>query len=245
MTASPMNFSTVPPCRSSTSRAVSKNRDITQRTDSGSSRSPSAVEPVTSANTSVTILRASCATALGSSAPQKPHRRKRSGFSSRQLGQITPLAYAARVRLRAPASAAPRPPRPPRQLQRRRPAAPARRGGSGARARARSASRRATGSWAAAGRARSPEHRARARALVARRAVVAVTADDARQRLAARRRARSCRAWFSKPTSVRAPAPSPRSHSHTTSPIMRVVARARLEVEQADARHLARRPGPT
>ena len=61
MTASPMNFSTVPPWRSMTSLAISKNPDITQRTDSASRCSPSAVEPVTSANTRVTTLRAGAA----------------------------------------------------------------------------------------------------------------------------------------------------------------------------------------
>jgi hypothetical protein len=57
MTASPMNFSTVPPWRSSAARASAKYRDITSRRDSGSSCSPREVDPMPSANTTVTVLR--------------------------------------------------------------------------------------------------------------------------------------------------------------------------------------------
>ena len=59
MTASPMNFSTVPPWEWITSSISSKKRPITRRRASGSNRSPSAVEPVTSANRIVTTLRTS------------------------------------------------------------------------------------------------------------------------------------------------------------------------------------------
>ena len=48
ITASPTNFSTVPPCRSSTPCTTSKYRHITRRRSSASSRSPSAVESATS-----------------------------------------------------------------------------------------------------------------------------------------------------------------------------------------------------
>ena len=57
MTASPMSFSIVPPWRSTTSRMRSNQRSIAQRSVSGSTRSPSAVDPTTSAKTIVTILR--------------------------------------------------------------------------------------------------------------------------------------------------------------------------------------------
>src|SRR5262245_897416 len=59
MTASPMNFSTVPPWLSIAERISSKYRDMTPRRDSGSRRSPSAVDPVTSANRTVTVFRVS------------------------------------------------------------------------------------------------------------------------------------------------------------------------------------------
>ena len=57
ITASPMNFSTVPPWRSIIARISSKYRLITASSASGSSSSPSAVEPVTSQNSTVTTLR--------------------------------------------------------------------------------------------------------------------------------------------------------------------------------------------
>ena len=48
MTASPMNFSTVPPCRSTIVCTRSKYRAIRARSASGSIDSPSAVEPARS-----------------------------------------------------------------------------------------------------------------------------------------------------------------------------------------------------
>ena len=57
MTASPMNFWTVPPWRSNTARVRSKYRPITSVSDSGSKRSPSPVEPARSLNTTVTTFR--------------------------------------------------------------------------------------------------------------------------------------------------------------------------------------------
>ena len=56
ITASPMYFSTVPPCRSSTLRISSKNLVITRRTVSGSSSSPIGVEPTTSQKTIETVF---------------------------------------------------------------------------------------------------------------------------------------------------------------------------------------------
>src|SRR5829696_7478400 len=77
MTASPMNFSTVPPCRSRTRRVVRKKRDTTWRTVSGSRRSPSSVEPAMSAKTTVTVLRAlrSNSGAAASGLPQAEQKR--------------------------------------------------------------------------------------------------------------------------------------------------------------------------
>ncbi len=89
ITASPMNFSTVPPWRSITAAISSKKRPITRRRVSGSSFSPRAVEPVTSANTTVTTLRTSPAGAGFSSASGDAHwrqKRARAGFSSPQFG---------------------------------------------------------------------------------------------------------------------------------------------------------------
>ena len=85
-----MNFSTVPPWRSSTVRISSKYRPITRRIDSGSSCSPSEVEPVTSANRTVTVLRTSPPGAAGSpsGAEQKGQNTKSAGLSRPQLGQV-------------------------------------------------------------------------------------------------------------------------------------------------------------
>lgn len=69
-TASPTNFSTVPPCRSMASREVAKYRDMTPRSASGSSCSPRAVEPVTSQKSKVTTLRISTPEAETNGAPQ-------------------------------------------------------------------------------------------------------------------------------------------------------------------------------
>ena len=62
MIASPMNFSTRPPCRSTKSVAMPNRRARTARTSSGSSASPSAVDPTTSANRTVTSRRSSAMT---------------------------------------------------------------------------------------------------------------------------------------------------------------------------------------
>ena len=99
ITALPMNFSTVPPWRSSALFISSKYRDITRRSDSGSSFSPSAVEPVTSQNTTVTVLRTSRAGAgAASGAAQAGQNWKSSGLSRPQLEQVsTPEAYGDRA----------------------------------------------------------------------------------------------------------------------------------------------------
>src|SRR4029077_20115229 len=70
-------------------RIVSKNRDCTSRMDSGSSCSPSAVEPVTSQNTIETVLRTSRAGATGESGVEHAGQNaKSSGLSRPQFGQV-------------------------------------------------------------------------------------------------------------------------------------------------------------
>jgi hypothetical protein len=59
ITASPMNFSTVPPWASTIPFIRSKYRASRARSASGSFDSPSAVEPVTSQNSTVTVFRCS------------------------------------------------------------------------------------------------------------------------------------------------------------------------------------------
>ena len=82
MTASPMNFSTVPPWRSIAACIASKKRSITRRSDSGSSASPIAVEPTTSQNTIVTVLRTSERGSVWTSgAAHSPQNRFVSGLS--------------------------------------------------------------------------------------------------------------------------------------------------------------------
>ena len=75
ITASPMNFSTVPPCalddRPSSARSSGP---AAPRSASGSSRSPSAVEPVTSQKSTVTVLRCSRGGSPRPAAPRSPGR---------------------------------------------------------------------------------------------------------------------------------------------------------------------------
>jgi hypothetical protein len=59
ITASPMNFSTVPPCRSSTRDTTSNQRPRIRRRSSASSVSPRCVDPAMSVNRTVTVLRIS------------------------------------------------------------------------------------------------------------------------------------------------------------------------------------------
>ena len=88
MTASPMNFSTVPPWRSIEARIVSKYLVMTLRSGSGSSPSPIAVDPVTSQNTIETVLRTSPAGSAGAVSGVAQFRQNfaRSGFCSPQFG---------------------------------------------------------------------------------------------------------------------------------------------------------------
>src|SRR3954447_10196066 len=64
---------------------------MTPRSVSGSSRSPSAVEPTTSQNSNVTVLRDSLrgVGTRASSAPQAPQNRNPGGLSVPQLAQTT------------------------------------------------------------------------------------------------------------------------------------------------------------
>ena len=88
-TASPMNFSTVPPKRSSSPRRCAWYGASRPRTSSGSSCSARAVKPTRSAKSTVTTLRSSRAGAAGASsaAPHAWQNRAVSGFSAEQLGQ--------------------------------------------------------------------------------------------------------------------------------------------------------------
>ena len=64
-------------------------RCMAQRSVSGSTRSPSAVDPTTSAKTTVTILRRSPAAAVADSGiPQAAQNRDRSGARSPQRGHV-------------------------------------------------------------------------------------------------------------------------------------------------------------
>ena len=80
--ASPITFSTVPPCRSTGPRIAASNRAITPRMTSGSNRSPSSVEPTTSQRSTVTVLRTSRAvpSAVGRGAAHAMQNRAASRF---------------------------------------------------------------------------------------------------------------------------------------------------------------------
>jgi len=105
ITASPMNFSTVPPWRSRISFADANVRPRMRRIDSGSSRSPMAVEPVTSLKRIVTVLRTSRACpapgAAPSAAPQLPQKRKPSGFVPPQDAHVAMPGSLGRMRPRS------------------------------------------------------------------------------------------------------------------------------------------------
>ena len=75
-----MNFSTVPPCRSTIAFIRSKYRASSARNASGSVDSPSAVDPTTSQNTTVTVLRCSTPGAARGAA-HASQKRAPSGFS--------------------------------------------------------------------------------------------------------------------------------------------------------------------
>ena len=92
ITASPTNFSTVPPWASTTPLMAAKYRAITERIASASRRSPSAVDPVTSQKMTVTVLRVSVAGDV--TARFAPHSRQnlaRSGFSAPHEPQATAM----------------------------------------------------------------------------------------------------------------------------------------------------------
>jgi hypothetical protein len=69
ITASPMNFSTVPPNRSISSTIASKNGRRTPRRSSGSSRVAISVDPLMSAKITVTTLRSSGVTSVAVADP--------------------------------------------------------------------------------------------------------------------------------------------------------------------------------
>src|SRR2546426_4715944 len=90
MTASPMNFSTVPPQDAMAADIAEKYASRTERSRSGSSRSPSSVEPMTSANRIDTSLRSSAARSTGrSDAPHPGQNSNPSGLSRAQFAQVT------------------------------------------------------------------------------------------------------------------------------------------------------------
>src|SRR5829696_8804395 len=95
ITASPMNFSTLPPCRSTIAFIRSKYRASSARSRSGSSISPRAVEPARSQNRTVTVLRCSCAW-TAPAASGEPHCSQNlapSLFSCPQLAQISTVRH--------------------------------------------------------------------------------------------------------------------------------------------------------
>ena len=96
-TASPTNFCTWPPWRSNSARMWSNQAAITTASDSGSRRSPSRVDPATSVETTVTVLRAGRAEVDGSGVPQA--RQKLALVGSPQAGQTV---MASRYRPAAP-----------------------------------------------------------------------------------------------------------------------------------------------
>jgi hypothetical protein len=105
MTAPPMNFCTVPPWRSSTTRARSNQRAMSRLSDSGSRRSPRLVDPARSLKTTVTTLRVSAGGASSPliGAPHPRQNRARSGFCSPQTVHASMRAQRGRaIRLDLP-----------------------------------------------------------------------------------------------------------------------------------------------
>ena len=88
ITASPMNFSSVPPWRSIATLATSKYEAIRPRIASGSRRSPSDVEPATSQKSTVTTFRCSRFGAASSGAAHALQKRAPSGFSAPHAAQV-------------------------------------------------------------------------------------------------------------------------------------------------------------
>jgi hypothetical protein len=104
ITASPMNFSTVPPNRSSSDRRRAWYGDSTAWTSSGSSRSARAVNPTRSAKSTVTTFRsvrpAGCASASG--VPHSEQNFASEAFSRPQFVQILTVEAYGRFRPRPP-----------------------------------------------------------------------------------------------------------------------------------------------
>src|SRR5256714_15419301 len=100
ITESPMNFWTVPPQASIVEVMTEKNRCRRTRQRSGSNRSPSVVDPVMSANRTVTSLRSAVAP-TPSAAPQAEQYRAPAGTAAEQRGHppstATIEAYTARL----------------------------------------------------------------------------------------------------------------------------------------------------
>src|SRR3990170_8156293 len=84
-----MNFSTVPPYRWISSRAISKKRAICARRRSGSTLAASAVEATTSAKRTVTSFRSSPAGVAARGPPQFPQKFMPVGLSKPQTEQRT------------------------------------------------------------------------------------------------------------------------------------------------------------
>jgi hypothetical protein len=100
ITASPMNFSTVPPCRSSSARTWAWYGESTPRTSSGSSRSACAVNPTRSTKITVTVFRSSrsAPSSVWSGLAHALQNRAPSGFCSPQFAHVnTGKAYDART----------------------------------------------------------------------------------------------------------------------------------------------------
>ena len=88
MTASPMNFSTVPPKRSMSAFTRSWYGRSVARTSSGSARSERFVNPTRSTKSTETTFRSSpVGVSAASDRPHERQKRARSGFSSPQCGQ--------------------------------------------------------------------------------------------------------------------------------------------------------------
>ena len=92
MTASPMNFSTVPPSRVISSLMAAKNSVICVRTSSGCMSSARRVELTTSANSTVTSLSISsgASAVVTTGAPHEGQKRAESGRPSPQAEQDAP-----------------------------------------------------------------------------------------------------------------------------------------------------------
>src|SRR5438132_11039181 len=100
-----MNFSTVPPRRSSSERTRAWYDDSSARTSSGSDRSARAVDPTRSQNTTVTIFRSSTGRAAG--ARRAPHSEQNfapAAFCEPHDGHFTAEAYAAAALYGCPAT---------------------------------------------------------------------------------------------------------------------------------------------